>query len=159
MERIKDVYDAMISLTSIQIEGDERNESELITEAFLHHLHDADIVAYDDTETTGFDGSRTVINVGLNGSADIIRTGTANSSLSLEVGKRHYCHYGTPYGSMQIGIYTHEIKNTLREDGKLYMRYTVDVNSSFLSDNEIILKVLSKKPKEKFPGQIAETDN
>lgn len=44
---------------------------------------------------------------------------------------------------MQIGVYTHAIDNTIAKDGRLYMKYTLDLNSSYLSDNEIIMKVKS----------------
>ena len=60
----------------------------------------------------------------------------------VEKGKKHHCHYVTPYGEMMVGIYTHEIKNELNEHGgKLYMKYTVDINSSYISDNEIYMEI------------------
>ena len=68
-------------------------------------------------------------------------TGTANSVLTLETGRKHFCQYETPFGGMQIGVYTHTIENTLSEDGKLYLKYTLDLNSSYLSDNEIIMTI------------------
>ena len=73
--------------------------------------------------------------------ASITREGTANSVLSLEIGRKHFCQYGTPYGNLQIGVYTHAIENTLAENGRLYLKYTLDLNSSYLSDNEIIMTV------------------
>ena len=43
---------------------------------------------------------------------------------------------------MDIGIYTHYIKNNLGEDGgTLHMKYTLDINTSYMSDNEIIVTV------------------
>ena len=94
-----------------------------------------------DTQATGFEGSVTTITVKGNESASIIRKGTANSVLSLETGRKHYCQYGTPYGNIQIGVYTHSINNTISENGRLYLKYTLDMNSSLLSDNEIIMKI------------------
>ncbi|MBR6241868.1 MAG: DUF1934 domain-containing protein [Ruminococcus sp.] len=131
----------LISLMSIQYQDDEKNETELLTKAQFYDENECDVVTYEDTEATGFEGSVTTIKVNGCSSASIIRAGTANSVLSLEIGRKHYCQYSTPFGSMQIGIYTHEIRNTLHEDGKLYMKYTLDLNSSFLSDNEIIMNI------------------
>ena len=72
----------------------------------------------------------------------ILRDGKSNSNLIVEKGKKHHCHYVTPYGEMMVGIYTHEIKNELNEHGgKLYMKYTVDINSSYISDNEIYMDI------------------
>lgn len=130
-----------ISLTSIQIQDDDKNETELFTKAVVSKSGGCDVISYEDTQATGFEGSVTTIKVKGNESASIIRKGTANSVLSLETGRKHYCQYGTPYGNIQIGVYTHSINNTIAENGRLYLRYTLDMNSSHLSDNEIIMKI------------------
>ncbi len=130
----------MLSLTSIQWQDGEKNESELVTRATHRKSGKFDIISYEDTAATGFEGSVTTIKAD-SGMAFITREGKANSSLSLEVGRKHFCQYGTPYGNLQIGVYTHAIRNTLAEDGKLYMKYTLDLNSAYLSDNEIIMKI------------------
>jgi uncharacterized beta-barrel protein YwiB (DUF1934 family) len=101
------------------------------------------VISYEDTSATGFEGSVTTITVYGNDSASIIRRGTANSVLSLEIGRKHYCQYGTPFGDMRIGVYTHAIDNTIEKDGRLYLKYTLDLNSSYLSDNEIIMNIKS----------------
>lgn len=131
----------MISLTSIQIQDNDKNETELLTKAIVSKSGGCDVISYEDTQATGFEGSITTITVKGNESASIIRKGTANSVLSLETGRKHYCQYGTPYGNIQIGVYTHSINNTISENGRLYLKYTLDMNSSLLSDNEIIMKI------------------
>ncbi len=131
----------LISLTSVQWQDKEKNETELLTKAKCRREGKSCIISYEDTEATGFDGSVTTIKVEGNKQASIIRSGTANSVLSLETDKKHFCQYGTPYGILQIGVFTHDIRNTLDKDGRLYMKYTLDLNSSYLSDNEIILQI------------------
>ncbi len=70
------------------------------------------------------------------------RTGKANSTLFIEKGKKHHGHYGTPFGDFMIGINTDELKNGIGDNGgDLYMKYTIDVNSDFLSENEIFVNV------------------
>ncbi|MCM1133561.1 MAG: DUF1934 domain-containing protein [Ruminococcus flavefaciens] len=138
---MKNKDNIMISLTSIQWQDDEKNETELMTRADFSKSGDSYIISYEDTEATGFEGSVTTITVNGSSSASIVRKGTANSVLSLETGRKHYCQYGTPYGAVQIGVYTHSIRNSISEDGKLYLKYTLDINSSFLSDNEIIMTI------------------
>lgn len=130
-----------ISLKSIQWQDNEKSQTELLTKASCHEENGSFVISYEDTEATGFKGSVTTIRVEKNKSASIIRKGTANSVLSLEMGKKHYCQYGTPYGNLQIGVFTHSISNNLLKDGSLYMKYTLDLNSSYLSDNEIILTI------------------
>ena len=133
----------LISLTSIQWQDDEKNETELLTHASLSKAGSQDVISYEDTSATGFEGSVTTITVDGSSSASIIRQGTANSVLSLEIGRKHYCQYGTPFGDMRIGVYTHAIDNTIEKDGRLYLKYTLDLNSSYLSDNEIIMNIKS----------------
>lgn len=134
----KNVY---ISLTSIQWQDGEKSETELLTKARFYHEDGFDVVTYEDTSATGFEGSVTTIRVQGSKNASIVREGTANSVLSLEIGRKHFCQYGTPYGNLQIGVYTHTIDNTINKDGRLYLKYTLDLNSSYLSDNEIIMTV------------------
>ncbi len=129
----------LISLTSIQHQDDDTNKTELLTKAEFVRENGYDIISYEDTSATGFEGSVTTIKVDGCRNASITRQGTANSVLSLEIGRKHFCQYGTPYGCLQIGVYTHAIENTLDKDGRLYLKYTLDLNSSFLSDNEIIM--------------------
>ena len=131
----------LISLTSIQWQDDEKNETELLTHASLSKAGSQDVISYEDTSATGFEGSVTTITVDGSSSASIIRQGTANSVLSLEIGRKNYCQYGTPFGDMRIGVYTHAIDNTIEKDGRLYLKYTLDLNSSYLSDNEIIMNI------------------
>ncbi len=138
--------DVLISLTSIQWQDSEKNETSLLTKAKYTNGGGWSVFSYEDTEATGFDGSVTTIKVNDEGSsASITRVGTANSVLSLEAGRKHFCQYGTPYGVMQIGVYTHAIANTLDKDGRLYLKYTLDLNSSYLSDNEIIMTVQNQQ--------------
>lgn len=129
-----------ISLTSIQWQDGEQCKTELITKARHSKSGKFDIISYEDTEATGFEGSVTTIKT--NGiSAYITRQGTANSALALEVGKKNFCQYETPYGSMQLGVYTHNVDNTIAENGRLYLKYSLDLNASPLSDNELIMTI------------------
>lgn len=130
----------MISLTSIQWQDGEKSKTELVTKAKRFKSGRFDVISYEDTEATGFEGSVTTIKAD-DSTVCITREGTANSMLSLEVGKKHFCQYETPYGCLQLGVYTHNIDNTLTEDGRLYLKYSLDLNTSHLSDNEIIMAI------------------
>jgi len=134
--------DVIIQMKSVQSIYNEKTETELITQGQYSKEDDSYYISYEDSEATGFNGSVTKISVSGNLFASIIRTGDTNSDLVIEPGKKHHCHYETPYGSMNIGIYTHSIKNELNDDGgTLYMKYTIDINTSYMSDNEIIMNI------------------
>lgn len=129
------------------MQDDERTESELFTNAEIICTKSYSTITYEDTEATGFEGSVTTVKVNGNKEASVIRTGTSNSLLMLEKGKKSYCQYGTPFGMFQIGVYTHTIENTLNENGRLYLKYTLDLNASKLSDNEITITIQNTNKK------------
>ena len=135
--------DVLITLKSIQSVEDDRSEVELITEATYSPLNNGGFsISYDESEATGFAGSKTVVNCYGDKRASICRSGSAQSNLIIDKDKKQHCHYGTPYGELMVGVYTHSIVNNLDENGgSLYMKYTIDINSSYISDNEIFLQV------------------
>ncbi|MGN0641675.1 MAG: DUF1934 domain-containing protein [Huintestinicola sp.] len=99
-------------------------------------------IAYDDTEATGFTGSRTIVSCFGEKIATMERKGAVESNLMIETNRKHHCHYGTEFGDMLLGIYTHKIINRMTDSGgELYFKYTIDVNSALLSENEIYLNV------------------
>lgn len=131
----------MISLKSITFQNGEKEETELFTKAIYNRQRNTYTFQYEDTSATGFEGSVTTIIINGNDSASITREGTANTNIMLETNKKHFCHYGTPYGDFQIGVMTHFIKNNIDTSGELALKYTLDLNSAYLSDNEIIIKI------------------
>lgn len=132
----------MINMKSVQTADGESTEVELITEGEFSFQDGRYRISYKDSEATGFEHSVTSVEVEDEHFASVSRTGNASSNLVLEINKKHHCHYGTPYGDMMIGIFAHSITNELDENGgHLYMKYTIDINSSYISDNEIIMDI------------------
>lgn len=134
----------ILKMKSVLIEGNERSETELATECRFEIVSgDTCVITYDESDATGFDGSKTKLTFIGENYASIERTGSYNSSLLLEVGKKHYCHYGTPYGSFTVGINAVDMKNSLLHSDKksAYVKYTVDLNSSYISENEIYFDI------------------
>lgn len=131
--------------SAIEADG-ERSETELLTDGTMEIKGGIPTITYEDSDATGFEGAITTITADGNDLVSIVRSGSANSNLVIETGKKHYCLYGTPYGSITVGIFTHKIENSLSENGgSLYLKYTIDVNSAYMSDNEIYLDVLAVK--------------
>lgn len=133
----------LINLTSINTVDDDSSKTELTTAGTLRSLKNGGFeLRYEESEVTGFGGSTTRLILHGNSLVNLNRTGTASSDLILEKNKKHHCHYGTPYGDFTMGIFTHCIDNNIGENGgDLYLKYTVDINSSFVSDNEIYIKI------------------
>lgn len=133
----------MITMKSVQIADNDRAESELVTEGTYHVTEDGTHeICYEESEATGYEGSTTVLTCIGNRYASMERRGTAPAHLIIEKDKKHHCHYGTPYGEFMVGVYAHKIDNRLDgQGGDLYFKYTLDVNSTFISDNEIYINV------------------
>ncbi len=140
----------ILTLKSIQHDGKERSESELNTETEFYLDESDDLVLeYDESETTGMEGSHMQLRVSPDKMVSVIRTGTYQTHLVVQPGVKHFCHYATPYGDIAVGITAKWVRSTLTENGgHLEMRYIVDGNSTLLSDNEIILDVRKNDTQE-----------
>lgn len=138
---MKDIW--ILTLKSIQHEGREKIESELITEARYSTDENGDrVIAYEESETTGMEGSSMQLRISPENMVSVIRTGTFQTHLVVQAGRKHFCHYETPFGEIPVGIAARWVRSSLTDaGGHLEMRYTVDTNSTLLSDNEIILDI------------------
>lgn len=132
-----------MTLKGIQNMNGERSESEIITNAVFSTVKNGGFkIVYEESEATGFEGEHTEITTCGNEMATILRSGERGSLLVVEKNKKHHCQYFTPFGELSIGIQANVIENNLTADGgSLYLKYTVDANSSFISDNEVIIQI------------------
>ncbi len=74
------------------------------------------------------------------------RSGSASSMLYIDKKHKHECVYGTPYGDFTLGINTFEIDNRLGENGgTLLVRYGLDMNNDFISENKLHIKIEKKE--------------
>lgn len=135
----------LIKLKSVQLSEGDRSEIELVTEGLYKKVNGGFEVGYDETEATGFEGSHTTISCIGENYASLIREGKLCSKLVIEKDKKHHAYYDTPYGGFMVGIYADKINNKLDDGGgELYFKYTVDVNSSLVSENEVFISVTER---------------
>ena len=133
----------IMTLTSIQREEKDTSESTLDTEIQYYTNEDGErVIAYEESETTGMEGSDMQLRIAKDGMISIVRTGTYQTHLVVQKGKKHFCHYETPLGEFAVGVSAKWVRNELTDEGgKLALRYTVDANSTLLSDNEIRIDI------------------
>ena len=109
---------------------------------------DTRIIRYRDSAATGFEGSETTLHVSP-GMVTMVRTGEYASSLVLEKGRRHTCHYGTPVGDLPLGINTTKLENSLTDSGgTLDFSYSLDLNANLLAATELKITVREKKSQD-----------
>ncbi len=134
--------DVFISIKGIQrVEGDEE-VIELMTVGNLYKKRDSYYLTYDETEATGFSGSRTTLKLDREGRVTLQRSNPHQSHMIVEAGRRHQCHYDTAFGDMFIGVLGVDVSSTLTEEGgELEFRYSLDINTELASENEVHINV------------------
>ncbi len=131
----------LITMKSRQMTPEDTEETELLTVGTCRWEDETLRLSYEDTDATGFAGATTTIQIEPDGLVMILRMGTANSNLTLELGKKHYCLYSTPFGDMTVGVLAKEIAFAPdANSGTLHMVYTIDINAAFMSENTIDLR-------------------
>lgn len=131
-----------ISLVSKQFDGDKTERVEMMTEGELMTHKDGYVISYPETDSDGRqNGTLTKLLVS-DKRLELHRIGEISSDLILEQGKKHQCHYATPFGDMFVGVMTKCIDSRLTsKGGALDFCYVLDVNSSYIGDFEISINV------------------
>ncbi|MCL2633625.1 MAG: DUF1934 domain-containing protein [Oscillospiraceae bacterium] len=136
--------DVAINIKSVQTAENERDTTELFTRGRLSlgrgRSRGNYTLSYIESEATGFNGSEVSLAVTGDDMVVMQRSGVSPTNLIIEKGKKHHCHYGTPFGDFVVGITAGDIKCNINDDGgDLYLKYTIDINSSLMSENEMYI--------------------
>ncbi|MCR4780620.1 MAG: DUF1934 domain-containing protein [Ruminiclostridium sp.] len=132
---------ADLSITSVTRTDEAEDKVEFFTVGSFGASEKGMCLAYDENEGIGYENCSVRVTAS-DDSVMIERTGDAAAIMMLEKGVKHHCLYSTPYGDMTMGINTFEIQNGLTpEGGKLRFKYSIDINSDFLSMNEMEITV------------------
>lgn len=134
--------DAFLTIKGIQRSDGEDNVVELMTCGKLYRRNGVFYLSYDETELTGYSGSKTLLKIEKNDKITMTRSGNANAQLIIERGRRHQCVYDTGFGSMTIGVSGDKILAELDEKGGLIdFSYSMDMNTALTSENRVIITV------------------
>lgn len=135
----------LIHITGTQTVDDERDITELTTNGTLAATDDGWALCYAETEATGLAGSKTTLEITEN-KLNLIRNGAHPSMLVLEKNRRHHCNYNTPYGAIDLGTYTSELRHSLTErGGEIYFSYTLGFNGGISSAHVVHISVQEEK--------------
>jgi len=136
--------DVSMKLVSSQSDGDKKESTELLSRAIYEKTPSGYKLTYDESEATGYEGSTTTIELFEGKKVVMCRTGSVSSNLIVELGTKHHCVYGTPYGEFMVGVNAKSIDSELDEKGgKLDFKYVIDVNSSYVGDFDVYIEVKS----------------
>lgn len=121
----------------------EEDRLELFSEGEIYITPDRVIIAYDESELTGMEGSSTQVrfdraNPGL---ITMLRNGSVNTILVFEKGKRHICTYQTEYMPFEICVFTTEVKNSLLECGRIDLDYIVEIRGAEAERTQFTIEI------------------
>ena len=133
----------IMTLHNVQCEDGEKTEVTLNTEIdYKKNSNGERVITYQESEATGMDGSITQLQISPDNMITIIRTGKFSMHLVVQMERKHFCNYETPYGDAIFGISAKFIYNALTDEGGiLKFRYIVDTNSSLVSEMKFQLKL------------------
>lgn len=123
------------------ISEDGNDSTEFFTSGRYEDTENGYVLFYDEGNGIGYESCK--VKITITGNLVIIeRSGQVNTTLKIEEGAKHYCVYATPYGEISMGITAYEVENGLSDEGgKLRLRYCIDVNSDFISENEMLITI------------------
>lgn len=128
-----------------QFAGCDEENIDLQTAATLYERGGKYYIAYEESELTGLEGTKTTVK--LDGkTVALIRTGTFPSHMLFAEDERHVGLYQTPVGSeMAIATHTSRVHNTIGENGgHLIIDYTVEVDNSLMGEHHFEMTVSTK---------------
>ena len=133
--------------TKQKIDGDEEN-LQVITHASLSGNKDSYTIIY--TEQSQENGeSKTELRYD-NGVVTVLRSAEGmTTNIILEKGIRHASCHATPFGTFSMGIVALEISSDIDENGgKLFFRYTTDIENSPLGEITFDFTLTPKKQRD-----------
>lgn len=140
----------LISIKGRQRVDDETGEVELTTFGSYVRRGDSRYIVYKEYTSEDKNKTRTsILKVDGGNKVTLMRGGEDSTRLILERGKRHLCQYDTEFGNMMIGVFTSRVQSELDDlGGKLEVSYTLDINSSLSSQNEIFITIKEANNKD-----------
>ena len=134
--------EVLFKIKGVYRQNGEEDEVELLTTGSYYKRNGHYYIAYDESEATGFEGTRTILKVENDDRVTMIRSGATKSQLIVDRGMRHQCHYDTGFGAMTIGVWGDRIVSSLDDHGgDLEFSYSLDINAFLASENMVYVSV------------------
>lgn len=131
----------LLEIVGSQHVDNEKDKVEMTTVGTLEETDSSYIIKYDEQQEPPMPPIAVSLTVNKNEkSAEVIRSGSVYSCLSIEKSNRRLCRYGTEYGDILMGISGHSIDVDIHDGrGCFYLAYDIDINGALASRNDIKL--------------------
>lgn len=113
-------------------EDGEPEVMELLMEGKLVTTGERAELIWKESELTGMEGATTKIGFALDapGLVSMLRSGSVNTALVFEAGRRHTCIYNTPFSVFEVCVQGLEVDNRLLAEGMLVLDYLIEIRGN-----------------------------
>lgn len=126
-------------------QGQEPDGTELMTEGTLRTTPEGFLLSYEESALTGMEGTTTTFEL-RGDQVWLTRTGTVNSQMIFEEGRRHTSLYETPMGDMTIDVLTSRLRHHMTERGGLLeICYSISLEHAVTGKSSFKIRVREKK--------------
>ncbi|NJP40942.1 DUF1934 domain-containing protein [Oscillospiraceae bacterium HV4-5-C5C] len=103
----------------------------LATQGRWYRKAERTILAYRESQQSGLGKTLTTLTLNDDGSVLLLRNGENQMTMAFKEGHRHVTHLQTPFGSLQMGLFTNRVQIRQKPDGgKVHISYAVDFSDS-----------------------------
>lgn len=130
--------DIIIKIEGIQNFNGEDGKVELTTKGIIEDIENGVAIVYEESELTGMEGTTTRITVEKNGIITLNRSGSTNSCMVFEEGKRNLSYYDTEAGAFTISVFANYLEAEINETGgNIEIDYMLEIDGKMVGQNEI----------------------
>ena len=124
--------------------GEESQTVQVVTEGIMKREGDTVYLSYEESEVTGMEGTTTTFTV-QGERVELTRSGTVQSRMVFEKGKKDVSLYDVGFGALTIGVKARRLKNELGPmGGRLEISYGIEIEEQTKGLNSFIIDV--RKP-------------
>lgn len=121
--------------------GEEKQTVQIVTEGLMKTVGDTVYLSYEESEVTGMEGTTTTFAVEKD-HVTLTRTGSVESEMIFEKGKKNVSLYNMGFGALTIGVKARRLKNELGPDGgRLEISYGIEIEEQAHGLNSFIIDV------------------
>lgn len=135
-----------IRIVGVQQDGDRQETIELSTRGTLSPTEAGYCLEYEETTLSGLEGTQTRMELSA-GQVTLQRTGTQESYLMFQQGKRFVNRYKTPHGSLQMAVFPTEVTWHLNPEdgGEISLQYELEMEGMPLGANRLSVTISEPK--------------
>ena len=133
----------IISIKGLQTYDSDTDDTDisLTTEGDFAFSDGAYFIDYEESEITGLEGTKTSIEIGKD-YISLQRNGTVNTHMLFMKNRKTSSYYNTPYGDMQIDIFTDNLNIDVNSNGgKINVDYFIDINNLPTGKNNFEIQI------------------